>query len=358
MDDVTQLMKDTVDTETWIDNGGKGSVRPSPLNQQLIITQTPEVHRKIQNLLDQLRESLAIQVTVEARFLTVTRNFMEDVGMDFNLTLNPQGSNHWSAVPITQNSSSFTQAPSTGVPGSIGGAAQPALSTSGTVSYLDSYQVNFLIRATQAAVNQSLVTAPRVTVYNGGEAIVTVSTDKSYVASLEPEVASGVVGYNPTIGVATDGVSLYVRANVSADRKYVTLYLQPHLSKLLDLSPFTFQTAATIPSGGGTNGSTVFTQGSLTIQEPEEQYVDVQTLVSVPDGGTLLLGGQTIAAEVTREEGVPVLDKLPILKRLFANRSTAKDESVLLILVKPTIIIQKEQEQKQFPLLSSKISGS
>ena len=42
---------------------------------------------------------------------------------------------------------------------------------------------------------------------------------------------------------------------------------------------------------------------------------------------------------------------------MFTNRSTAKDELVLLILVKPTIIIQKEVEQKQFPLLSSKLSG-
>ena len=35
----------------------------------------------------------------------------------------------------------------------------------------------------------------------------------------------------------------------------------------------------------------------------------------------------------------------------------AKDESILLILVKPTIIISSEQERKQFPLLSSKING-
>ena len=35
----------------------------------------------------------------------------------------------------------------------------------------------------------------------------------------------------------------------------------------------------------------------------------------------------------------------------------AKDEQILLILVKPTIIIQKEVEQKQFPLLNTKLSG-
>jgi type II secretory pathway component GspD/PulD (secretin) len=64
-----------------------------------------------------------------------------------------------------------------------------------------------------------------------------------------------------------------------------------------------------------------------------------------------------LAGEVEKEMGVPVLSKIPFLKRLFTNRSMAKDENVLLILVKPTIIIQREQEQKQFPLLSSQVAG-
>jgi len=50
-----------------------------------------------------------------------------------------------------------------------------------------------------------------------------------------------------------------------------------------------------------------------------------------------------------------VLSKIPFLKRLFTNRSTAKDEQVVLILVKPTIIIQKETEARQFPLLQNRI---
>ena len=54
---------------------------------------------------------------------------------------------------------------------------------------------------------------------------------------------------------------------------------------------------------------------------------------------------------------MPILSKIPFLKRLFTNRATANDEQILLILVKPTILIQHEQEQKQFPLLSSKVNG-
>jgi type II secretory pathway component GspD/PulD (secretin) len=110
---------------------------------------------------------------------------------------------------------------------------------------------------------------------------------------------------------------------------------------------------------GGDNGDGVNTINNsflpnLSVQQPEIQITEVRTTVSVPDGGTLLLGGQTLAGEIEIEAGTPILSKIPFLKRLFTNRSTAKDEQVLLILVKPTIIISREIEQQQFPLLSSR----
>ena len=52
----------------------------------------------------------------------------------------------------------------------------------------------------------------------------------------------------------------------------------------------------------------------------------------------------TRCAEVEKEAGVPILSKIPILGRAFSNRSKVKDTQVLLILVKPTIILQEEAE--------------
>jgi len=58
-----------------------------------------------------------------------------------------------------------------------------------------------------------------------------------------------------------------------------------------------------------------------TLQLPTSDVTIVQTSCSVPDGATLLLGGQTLAGDNTREQGVPVLSKIPFLKRLFTNRA-------------------------------------
>lgn len=75
----------------------------------------------------------------------------------------------------------------------------------------------------------------------------------------------------------------------------------------------------------------------------------VATTVTVPDQGTILLGGQRLVNEYEVESGVPVLSKIPILNRFFANTAKAKDEQTLLILIKPTILIQSEQEDQNFP---------
>jgi general secretion pathway protein D len=362
VESITKLIEDTVATDSWKDNGGSvGALRE--LQGQLIVTQTPENHRQLVNLLEQLRETRAIQVTVETRFLTVQRNFMQDVGVDLNFlfNLNSSWSKNIGTIPISTPASTFTQAPSTGVQGSIGSSTIVPTGLTTSATYLDDFQVQLMLRAVEASVNSSLVTAPRVTLFNGQRAYVLVSIQRAYVSNLTPVVSTGVSSFAPTIGIVQSGVLLDVQATVSADRKYVTLTLRPQLATLLDLASFTFQVGSTATAAVNTNTSAAAAIASAVpsgiIQEPELQIQQVKTTVSVPDGGTLLLGGQTVAGETEREVGVPVLSKIPFLKRLFTNRSMAKDEQILLILVRPTIILQREIEQKQFPLLTSKLTG-
>ena len=79
--------------------------------------------------------------------------------------------------------------------------------------------------------------------------------------------------------------------------------------------------------------------------------------MSVPDKGTVLLGGQRLVDEVEVETGVPVLSKIPFVNRFFTNRVTSKSEETLLILIRPEIIIPQENEDLLFPGLSSTLGG-
>jgi general secretion pathway protein D len=204
--------------------------------------------------------------------------------------------------------------------------------------------------------------APRLTLFSGQRSRVIVGSYQFFVTDLTPIVGTGAVAFQPNPSAVFSGVELWVQAVVSSDRKYVQLNLVPRLRQLQSVQNFVFQTAATNTGTGGGVGSgngVVVPQAGIataTIQLPTQSFTGVFTSASVPDGGTVLLGGLTQAGEVENEMGVPVLSKIPFLKRLFTNRSTAKDENVLLILVKPTIIIQRETENRAFPMLSSKVN--
>ena len=228
----------------------------------------------------------------------------------------------------------------------------------GTYGLLDDFTVGLIVTAVEESTRLSVVHAPRVTLQNGQGATVYQLTYIPYVSSLNVSVATGAAIAAPVISYATDGVQLVIeRALVSADHKYVTLDIDPQLDSFLGFSTFTFEiapAATTATPGGLFVGG--FTAPTLSVQEATEQRTEVRTRVTVPDGGTLMLGGVTIAGEINLEAGVPGLSKIPFLKRLTTNTSESNDEQILLILVKPTILITKEIEAKNFPLLTSSTS--
>jgi general secretion pathway protein D len=358
--DIRRKIENTVEFSTWKDNDPNGYGQIDDFNNQLIITQTSDVHNKIANLLAQLREAQAVQVSIETRFLTVSRHFIDDVGVNVSLGFNKTSPNNWSPISITNASSSFTASPSTGLPGSLGLSPEPGgLIASGTYGMLDDFSVGLLISAVEASKRLSVVHAPRVTLQNGQGATMYQLTFIPYVGGLNTTVGSGSAIAAPIIAYATDGVLISIeRALVTADHKYVTLDIDPQLDSFLGFTTFEFESVTPATSSTTIGNTEVitpsgFTPPNLSIQEATEQRTEVRTRVTVPDGGTLMLGGVTIAGEINEEAGVPGLSKIPFLKRLTTNVSESNDEQVLLILVKPTILINKEIEAKNFPLLTS-----
>ena len=407
------LIMNVVAPNTWQETaGGLGSLEI--LQGILVVTNSPTAQREVFDLLDRMREQQAVQIAVEARFVTVTANFLEEMGIDLDIILNsgnagydramlgsntlrdpstgavllmprdnsrlgflpavpalgtgllapftgigqpygqvglvpPQGqvgphSGQWTPLPVLQNS--FGLASPAGAPTNVPGAgdiianavANPAFNVFG--SFLDNLQVDFLLRATQLDQRSTVLTAPRVTFSNGQAVWLVVQESVSYISDLAPVVQQNVGIFDPEVETVNTGTQLWLQGAASADRRYVTLTLIPTVSRLVDLSNF-------IPNIGSDTAATGI------LQLPTVQITSVATTVTVPDNGTLLIGGQKLADETEIEAGVPILSKIPLLKRAFSNRSKVKNEQVLLILIKPSIIILREQEELAFPRLSS-----
>ena len=61
--------------------------------------------------------------------------------------------------------------------------------------------------------------------------------------------------------------------------------------------------------------------------------------------------------EYETEVGVPILSKIPYVNRFFTNRVTSSEEVTLLILLRPEIIIQTENEDLLFPGLMDAVGA-
>lgn len=222
--------------------------------------------------------------------------------------------------------------------------SNPALGVAAT--FLDDIQVDLLLEATEADRRSVSLTSPRLTFTNGSSATIAVVTQTAFVSDLQPVVGTRSVAFDPEPGVVSDGFFLLVDGVVSADRRYVTMEIQTGVADLLELVEFEVSAQTT---GGGDEDPAGDRTFSAALQQPTIQTTILRTGATVPDQGTLLLGGQRFSQETEIETGVPVLSQLPLLNRLFTNRIETKEERTLLILLKPTILIQNEEEEKNFP---------
>ena len=407
VDELLELIRNTIEPDSWRDSGGDVAAI-AELGGQLVVTQTASAHAEVQDLLGKLREQRAIQIAIEARFITITSNYFEELGMDLDIVLNqgnagydrtgrsangaqiliprsfsrlgflpavpnvgvPLGTGGGQAIaqpfsqvglvplsgnglvhgsnvtpiPLISNVLDLVQPSDTIIPNSFGGTSTPAMQIFG--SFLDGIQVDFLLKATQADRRSSVMNAPKLVLMNGQRAWVGVLNTLAYVGGVMAVVDENSVAQQPIPQQLQTGTVLDVQAVVSADKRYVTMNLRPGVAQ--PVGPM-----ATFPISGGAAGAAAAADSF--IQLPNTQRQVIRTTVSVPDGGTLLIGGMKTTQEIETEAGVPVLSKIPVLKRLYSARNLVKDEQVLLILVKPTIIIQREQEEEAFPTFGQRL---
>jgi type II secretory pathway component GspD/PulD (secretin) len=143
------------------------------------------------------------------------------------------------------------------------------------------------------------------------------------------------------------GVEMTLQAVVSADRRFVRMNINQRLANLASANVplFPVTTFITPVFEGGAQGQPIpFTQF---IQQPQLSLISIQTTVSVPDGGTVIIGGLKTLSEGRNEFGPPVLSKLPYVNRLFRNSGFGREAQSLLMMVTPRVIINSEEEIKQ-----------
>ncbi|MFM8707055.1 MAG: type II secretion system protein GspD, partial [Planctomycetia bacterium] len=277
-----------------------------------------------------------------------------------------RGGGNFFSIPFRQTSFGAATVPS------LPGLPDPGTSAANFgFAILSDIEAFFLIQAAQGNTRSNVMQAPKVTLFNGQNAFISDSTQRPFVTSVVPVVGDFAAAQQPVITVLSEGTAINVQAVVSSDRRFVRLTLVPFFSQIGKVEQFQFEgtrstkskssdektglsgdanAGAPLQAGVETQAKAnreeeIFSRGT-TIQLPEFIFTTVTTTVSVPDGGTVLLGGIKRLREGRNEFGVPILSKIPYINRLFKNVGMGRTTDSLMLMVTPRIIIQEEEEDK------------
>ena len=339
----------------------------------LIVRKSLSAHRKVIQLLEALRRTVGIMVTVEARFVQVQDNLLEHLGIDI---INQDGAQNFTPQP-NQNplipgatSDSFGQiqfprglggGPSnvnvgyryidaqgqtdirSGVVNALSSLAPAGLPfninpTGGLAlqyNFIDDFQLQAMLEAVRKTQKSRLINAPRLTVFNGQRSHILNIRQRAFIQDVEVNQTGVIPVLNPVIGLLNTGAILEVRPTVSHDRRYVSLEVKPTLATELPAripAPVTLANAFT----------------SIPIELPVITIQKLRATVTVPDGGTVLLGGLKNYDEFEGEAGVPFLINIPIINNLFRRQAFHKLRASLVVLVKANITIIREEEKRRF----------
>jgi pilus assembly protein CpaC len=169
-------------------------------------------------------------------------------------------------------------------------------------------QVHALVSKQKARI----LSEPNLLVNEGEEAKILIGGE------IPVPIAQSNVGGAATVTVEWKpfGVNLTIKPTISPDDTRVKLEVTPEVSSL-DFG----------------NGVTV---GGLNIPALRTRRAD--TIVTVPDGGVLALGGLIQSDQSKAVDKIPILGDLPIIGQLFRHDSFRNSRSELIILVLPQIL--------------------
>ena len=362
-----ELIKGTIATDKW-----DGS--PFTMNPQggvLYIRADAETHDQVERLIQELRRHVGIQVDVESRFLRVEDSFLEDVGIDLR-GLGNQASQGVVGRGLEKagdrQNAGFDdfgprQQQNAAVPGVVGTGTTPGffidegedgdimgrvenlynqtlggrnngLTNAGGLSlqyaFLDDTEVEVVLRAVSKQERSEQIEAPRLLIYNNTRASMHYLRNIAYIRDFEVEIAQAAAVANPVIGTVHDGVALDVRPVVDSDLKFITMELRPTVMTLqLPIPTFT---------------TTLGVGQPISIQLPEVTLQRVRTTVTMPDGGTMMLGGMRLVERQNLRSTVPLLGSLPGLSWLFSRNGTSVQNRKILILIRAQIVVMEELE--------------
>ena len=299
----------------------RGDIFSDDRSNQLVIRDIPSVIPTIDNLIRQL-DRKSQQVEIEARVISATRSFSQDIGVQWGFAgTTTSGRSIFGGVPgvgvsPVQTGTGLPQPPLIATPiGSSSGSTTPGLPfnvnlpsgvpTSGFYfgHRSPNFAVDLFITAAEAKGVGKLLSKPKVITQNNEKATVKQGTKIPIQTTI-----------NNTISVQ------YIDAVLKLE---VTPQITAEGTVFMDVLVENTQIDNGIPRVQGI---------------PALDTQSAETKVLVADGGTVVIGGIIVSQQQTDIQQVPIVGSLPVIGYLFRRNTVSVQSQELLFFLTPRII--------------------
>ncbi len=291
----------------------RGDILADDRSNQLIIRDIPSVIPVIDNLIRQL-DRKSQQVEIEARVVSATRSFAQDIGVQLGFAGTATSGRNIAAGTSQVGTSTFggTTPPS---PVTVANTTPPAmplsvnLGASAPTSGLllahrsPNFAVDFFITAAETKGVGKLLSKPRV---------VTQNNEKATIKQGQKIPIQTTINNTISIQFIDAVLKLEVTPQITAEG-----------TVFMDVLVENTQIDAGIPR----------IQGIPALDTQSEE-----TKVLVADGGTVVVGGIIISSQNVTTNEVPILGSLPLIGHLFRRSNVVISSSELLFFLTPRVI--------------------
>jgi general secretion pathway protein D len=290
-----------------------GSVRISSVdaNNQLLVRARPSQWAEIESAIKRL-DNTPLQVQIETRILEVKLTGKFQFGVQWyleglrNLTQGVDGSGNATYTPVD-----IFRHRAIG----LGGGGNKFNGEPFFYSFMNS-DMQVAVRALETNGNTKTLSAPSLVVLNNQVAQIQVGD----------QVPINQTSVNPGVGTAVYNQVNYLNTGV-------ILNVQPRVNPggLVYLNVQQQVSSPTYPNGAS---------------NPTISQRSMGTQVAVQSGQTVLLGGLIQQQDNTTDTGIPGLNRIPVLGRLFGSTNRNRDRTELVVLITPKVIGSAEEAKQ------------
>jgi type IV pilus assembly protein PilQ len=285
----------------------RGSIEIDGRSNSLIITdvrQNIDAIRQLVAVLDQPEP----QVEIEARIVVATRTFSRDIGFQLTgLVVGPRGSG---GIGGTLPGVSTDLPLPTGLPNGAIARPMQAQNTNTviglTTGIFGTAQISALLTAGEQKGQAKIIATPRVTTLNNRKAKIESKTQIP-ISTIQP----GSGGGDPIV---------------------TTTYVDVPLK--LEITPQITDVGTVVLDVLAENASAAATAEGV---NPTINTQIMETQVTVPDGGTTVVGGVLFDDERENQNRTPGVSKIPILGHLFKRKGVERNTNEILFFITPRI---------------------